>query len=213
MQKRSFITSSPRKLPCPTFLRILFPPWNHLHSSNCANVPPFDSSRPVDPDIDPCRPLLAFLASALPENHLELTSVLDNVDEHASKMGMTPKTHLLGDHSTLVMSLTDVPGARQVKLEHNWYKKTVTASLPQRIVGVVDRESDSPMPFPVAIEEGIVSLEIISVSCLYQRKRDYLPQPEFTDDVYDNTGVQQSKEKADKINDVNHGAKTSNSPV
>ncbi|KAF8835591.1 hypothetical protein BDN67DRAFT_415001 [Paxillus ammoniavirescens] len=60
---------------------------------------------------------------------------------------------------------------------------------------------------------GIVSLEIISVSCFYRRKTDYLLPPELTDDLYDNIAVQQSKEKADEINDVNHGAKTSNSPV
>ncbi|KIJ09576.1 hypothetical protein PAXINDRAFT_17335 [Paxillus involutus ATCC 200175] len=60
---------------------------------------------------------------------------------------------------------------------------------------------------------GIVSLEIISVSWLYQRKTDHLPQPEFTDPVCDNPVVEQSKEKADELNNVNHGAKTSNSPV
>ncbi|KAF8833288.1 hypothetical protein BDN67DRAFT_1017733 [Paxillus ammoniavirescens] len=59
---------------------------------NCVNVPPFDSPGPADLDIDSWGPLLAFLASALPENHLELTSVLDNVDEHARKMVMTPET-------------------------------------------------------------------------------------------------------------------------
>ncbi|KIJ09027.1 hypothetical protein PAXINDRAFT_172663 [Paxillus involutus ATCC 200175] len=60
---------------------------------------------------------------------------------------------------------------------------------------------------------GIVSLEIISVSSLYQTKTDHLPQPKSDDTVYDNTAVQQSKGKTDKINDVNHGVKTSNSPV
>ncbi|KAF8835588.1 hypothetical protein BDN67DRAFT_415142 [Paxillus ammoniavirescens] len=33
---------------------------------------------------------------------------------------------------------------------------------------------------------GVVSLEIISVSCLYQRKTDYLLPPELTDDLCDN---------------------------
>ncbi|KAF8835583.1 hypothetical protein BDN67DRAFT_414968 [Paxillus ammoniavirescens] len=97
-------------------------------------------------------------------------------------MGMTPKTHLLGDHSTLGMSSNNVPGAvsevkarlvwvqvpsengvhlelvhrHQVKMEHNWYEKTVTASLPHRIVpvSVVDWASGSPKPFPVATEVG-----------------------------------------------------------
>ncbi|KIJ07998.1 hypothetical protein PAXINDRAFT_173145, partial [Paxillus involutus ATCC 200175] len=42
----------------------------------------------------------------------------------------------------------------QVEMEHNWYETTVTASLPHRIVSVVDWTSDSPMPLPVATEEG-----------------------------------------------------------
>ncbi|KAF8835581.1 hypothetical protein BDN67DRAFT_1038918 [Paxillus ammoniavirescens] len=140
-----------------------FATLEHFHSSNCAN----------------------------------LSSVLDKAEEHARKMGMTPETHLLGDHSTLGMSSNNVPGAvsegkarlvwvqvpsengvqlesmhrasstsadlfrclyanREVKLEHNCYEKTVTASLPHRIVSVsvVDWASDSPIPFPVATEVG-----------------------------------------------------------
>ncbi|KIJ06770.1 hypothetical protein PAXINDRAFT_91495, partial [Paxillus involutus ATCC 200175] len=146
----------------------------HLHSSNCANVPSFGPSGQVDLEMDPRRPLLAFLASALPEDHPELSSVLDNAEEHASKMVMTSETHLLGDHSTLGMSLNNVPGAVsevkarlvwvqvpseigvhlelvhrfEVEMEHNWYETTVTASLPHRIVSVVDWASDSPMPLP-----------------------------------------------------------------
>ncbi|KAF8840131.1 MFS general substrate transporter [Paxillus ammoniavirescens] len=42
---------------------------------------------------------------------------------------------------------------------------------------------------------GIVLLEFISVSCLYQTKADHLPQPKFNEPVYDNAAVQQSKEK------------------
>ncbi|KAF8836837.1 MFS general substrate transporter, partial [Paxillus ammoniavirescens] len=60
---------------------------------------------------------------------------------------------------------------------------------------------------------GIVSLEIISVSSLYQTKPDHLPQPKSDDPVYDNAAVKQSKEKTDEINDIDHGAKTNNSPV
>ncbi|KIJ09573.1 hypothetical protein PAXINDRAFT_17332 [Paxillus involutus ATCC 200175] len=55
---------------------------------------------------------------------------------------------------------------------------------------------------------GIVLLEFISVSCFYQRKTDHLPQPKFTDPVDDNAAVQQSQEKTDGINDINHGTKT-----
>ncbi|KIJ06577.1 hypothetical protein PAXINDRAFT_39023, partial [Paxillus involutus ATCC 200175] len=101
-------------------------------------------------------------------------------EEHASKMVMTSETHLLGDHSILGTSLNNVPGAVcevkarlvwvqvlsengvhleliprfQVEMEHNWYETTVTALLPHRIVSVVDWTSDSPMPLPVATEEG-----------------------------------------------------------
>ncbi|KAF8840096.1 MFS general substrate transporter [Paxillus ammoniavirescens] len=65
---------------------------------------------------------------------------------------------------------------------------------------------------------GIVLLEIISVSCFYQRKTDHLLPPTFTDPVGDNAAVQQSQEKADRINNVKHDAKTingetSNSPL
>ncbi|KIJ19682.1 hypothetical protein PAXINDRAFT_8166 [Paxillus involutus ATCC 200175] len=142
--------------PPNSLLRVLFPPSNYLHSSNCANVPPFDSSGPVNLDIDPWGPLLAFLASALPENHPELTLVLDNVDKHARKMVMAPETHLLGDHSTLGTSLNNVPGAVsevkarlvwvqvpsengvhldlmhrfEVEMEHDWYETTVSERPP-----------------------------------------------------------------------------------
>ncbi|KIJ05341.1 hypothetical protein PAXINDRAFT_103813 [Paxillus involutus ATCC 200175] len=127
----------------------------HLHSFNCANVPSFGLSGQVDLDMDPRRPLLAFLPSALPEDHPELSSVLDNAEEHASKMVMTSETHLLGDHSILGMGLNNVPGAVcevkarlvwvqvlsengvhlelvhriEVEMEHNWYETTDTASL------------------------------------------------------------------------------------
>ncbi|KIJ10161.1 hypothetical protein PAXINDRAFT_16815 [Paxillus involutus ATCC 200175] len=60
---------------------------------------------------------------------------------------------------------------------------------------------------------GLVSLEIISVSSLYQTKTDHLPQPKSDNPVYDNTAVQQSKEQTDEMNDVNHGANMNNSPM
>ncbi|KIJ13568.1 hypothetical protein PAXINDRAFT_13533 [Paxillus involutus ATCC 200175] len=50
----------------------------HLHYSNL--------------DIGLRGPPLAFFASALPENHPELSFILDNVEEHTSKMVMTPET-------------------------------------------------------------------------------------------------------------------------
>ncbi|KAF8551073.1 hypothetical protein OG21DRAFT_1418633 [Imleria badia] len=149
----------------------------HLHGANCANVPTFSITGDVD--MDPRRPLLAFLASALPENHPEFRSVSRNLEEHVGRIIMTSETHLLGEHASLGMSLSNVPGAVsdvkarivwvqvtteqgvklelvhrfEVEMEHNWYETTVTTSTPHRIVSVVDWASDSPMPMPI-IEEG-----------------------------------------------------------
>ncbi|KAG9312510.1 Fungalysin metallopeptidase-domain-containing protein [Chiua virens] len=125
--------------------------------------------------MDPRRPLLSFLASALPENHPDLPSLQESLEDHVSSIVMTPETHLLGDHSSVAMSLSNVPGAVsevkarivwvqvptehglklelvhrfEVEMEHNWYETTVTTSIPHRIVSVVDWASDSPTPMPV----------------------------------------------------------------
>ncbi|KIJ13559.1 hypothetical protein PAXINDRAFT_13522 [Paxillus involutus ATCC 200175] len=138
-------------------------PHSDIHTPpNCANVPSF-SPFPDKSTLDPRRSLLAFLASALPENHPELTSVLDNVDEHARKMGLK---NVPGTVSEVKVRLVwvQVPSENgvhlelmdqfQVEMEHNSYETTVTASFPHRIEGVVDWASDSPMPLPVATEEG-----------------------------------------------------------
>ena len=71
--------------------------------------------------MDPRRPLLAFLASALPENHPEFTSLVENLEGHVSNIVMTSETHLLGDHASLGMSLSNVPGAvSEVKARIVW---------------------------------------------------------------------------------------------
>ena len=71
--------------------------------------------------MDPRRPLLAFLASALPENHPEFSFLGDRLEEHVSSIGMTPETHLLGEHASLAMSLSNVPGAvNDVKARIVW---------------------------------------------------------------------------------------------
>ncbi|KAH0835577.1 extracellular elastinolytic metallo proteinase [Lanmaoa asiatica] len=146
----------------------------HIHVSNCANVPSFSSlADSGEVDLDPRRPLLAFLASALPENHPEFSSLWDNLEEHVNNILLTPETHLVGEHASLGMSLSNVPGAVsevkarivwvqvptehgvklelvhrfEVEMEHNWYETTVTTSIPHHIVSVVDWASDSPMPF------------------------------------------------------------------
>lgn len=96
----------------------------HIHRSNCVNVPPVSSLTEAaegQVDMDPRRPLLAFLASALPENHPEFSSLGDNLEKHVSDIIMTPESHLLGDHVSLGMSLSNVPGAvGEVKARVVW---------------------------------------------------------------------------------------------
>ena len=71
--------------------------------------------------MDPRPALLAFLASALPENHPEFRSLSDNLEEHVANIIMTPETHLLGDHASLSVSLSNVPGAvSEVKTRIVW---------------------------------------------------------------------------------------------
>ena len=71
--------------------------------------------------MDPRRPLLAFLAAALPENHPQLLSLAVNLEEHVDKIGMTPQSHFIGDHASLSMSLSNVPGTvGEVKTRVVW---------------------------------------------------------------------------------------------
>ncbi|KAH7886610.1 major facilitator superfamily domain-containing protein [Phlebopus sp. FC_14] len=58
---------------------------------------------------------------------------------------------------------------------------------------------------------GIVCLEIISISCFYQRKMDHQPQPKFDDPLYDDSAMS-SKERTDEPHDAPIDTKTS-SPV
>jgi hypothetical protein len=46
---------------------------------------------------------------------------------------------------------------------------------------------------------GIVLLEIISVSCLYQTNTDHLPQPKFTDPVDNNCSSDSRKKKLTRL--------------
>ncbi|KIK16707.1 hypothetical protein PISMIDRAFT_30866 [Pisolithus microcarpus 441] len=123
--------------------------------------------------MDPRRPLLEFMAAALPKSHPAFEGVLENPGQYVEGIGMVPETHLLGDHATVGMALSGVPGtigdvkARitwvqvpkedgsvklelvhrfEVEMQDNWYEATVTAALPHRIISVVDWASDSPMP-------------------------------------------------------------------
>ncbi|KAH7886682.1 Fungalysin metallopeptidase-domain-containing protein [Phlebopus sp. FC_14] len=159
----------------------------HLYASNCANVPSLSSfaGDSSQLDLDPRRPLLAFLASALPDSHPALSSIEQSPDALVSGMVLTPESHLLGDHVSVGVSLGNVPGAvsevkarmvwvqvpredgsvrlelvhrYEIELEHNWYEATVSATLPHRIVSVVDWASDSPLPMPEASEEHLPTL-------------------------------------------------------
>ncbi|KIJ67200.1 hypothetical protein HYDPIDRAFT_127048 [Hydnomerulius pinastri MD-312] len=47
---------------------------------------------------------------------------------------------------------------------------------------------------------GIVCIEIISISCFYQRKTDHQPQPKFNDPLYSG-GSRQSEDKSDESSD------------
>ncbi|KAI6018208.1 Fungalysin metallopeptidase-domain-containing protein [Pisolithus microcarpus] len=148
----------------------------HLYDSNCAvmSLPPtsYTGTHPKV-DMDPRRPLLEFMAAALPKSHPAFEGVLENPGQYVEGIGMVPETHLLGDHATVGMALSGVPGtigdvkARitwvqvpkedgsvklelvhrfEVEMQDNWYEATVTAALPHRIISVVDWASDSPMP-------------------------------------------------------------------
>ncbi|KIJ09580.1 hypothetical protein PAXINDRAFT_17313 [Paxillus involutus ATCC 200175] len=64
---------------------------DHLHFSDCANVPSVGSFGQVDLDIDRRGPLLAFFPPALQENHPELSSALYNAEEHTSNIVLTPE--------------------------------------------------------------------------------------------------------------------------
>ncbi|KAI6127150.1 extracellular elastinolytic metallo proteinase [Pisolithus sp. B1] len=148
----------------------------HLYDSNCAvmSLPPtsYTGTHP-QVDMDPRRALLEFMAAALPKSHPAFEGVLENPGQYVEGIGMVPETHLLGDHATVGMVLSGVPGtigdvkARvtwvqvpkedgsvklelvhrfEVEMQDNWYEATVTAALPHRIISVVDWASDSPMP-------------------------------------------------------------------
>ncbi|KIO00347.1 hypothetical protein M404DRAFT_16393 [Pisolithus tinctorius Marx 270] len=124
-------------------------------------------------DMDPRRALLEFMAAALPRSHPEFEGVLENPEQYVQDIKITPETHLLGDHASVGMVLSDVPGTVgdvktrvtwvqvpredgsvklelvhrfEVEMQDNWYEATVTAELPHRVISVVDWASDSPMP-------------------------------------------------------------------
>ncbi|KIJ10160.1 hypothetical protein PAXINDRAFT_16814 [Paxillus involutus ATCC 200175] len=181
---RTWVRPSPRELLYPTLFRVLFPPHPaplalrhkvphrltqscrervspHSNISTLLTVPwSFGPSGQVYVHMDPRKPFLAFLACALPEDHPELSSVLDNAEEHANKMNIPGAVSGVKVRRVCVQVpsengvLLELMHRFQVEMEHNWYETTVTASLPHRIVDVVDWASASPMPLSVATEKG-----------------------------------------------------------
>ncbi|KAI5984969.1 hypothetical protein EDC04DRAFT_2914033 [Pisolithus marmoratus] len=117
------------------------------------------------------------MATALSRSHPAFERVLENPEQYTQGIKMMPETHLPGDHASISMALSGVPGtvgdvkARvtwvqvpredgsvklelvhrfEVEMQDNWYEAMVTAALPHWIISVVDWASDSPTPLTTA---------------------------------------------------------------
>ncbi|KAH9946600.1 Fungalysin metallopeptidase-domain-containing protein [Amylocystis lapponica] len=125
---------------------------------------------------DPSRALLQFMIAATPDSELARNMVA-SPSEYLQKMSSTWETHFVGGHGTLSALVDNVPDAVnpvkarvafvqvpngestslelvwkfEVEMEDNWYEAAVSASMPHRIVSVVDWASDSPMPVSAPI--------------------------------------------------------------
>ncbi|OJA08451.1 hypothetical protein AZE42_05047 [Rhizopogon vesiculosus] len=120
---------------------------------------------------DAPRALLTFLLAAAPSPALA-QDIHTRFDEHLASITMARMSTLLPDEPEQ-MTITGAPGTLgevkstiawvqvpsedgtvhlelvhrfEVEMENNWYEATVSASLPHRILSVVDWASDSPMP-------------------------------------------------------------------
>ncbi|CCM00201.1 uncharacterized protein FIBRA_02229 [Fibroporia radiculosa] len=120
---------------------------------------------------DPTRALLQFMIAATPDQELSQRLMADPA-QYLEKMQSTWETHIVGGHGTISAVIDNVPDAvnpvkakvafiqvpngestalelvwkLEVEMQDNWYEAAVSASLPHRIVSVVDWASDSPMP-------------------------------------------------------------------
>ncbi|KAG0696364.1 Fungalysin metallopeptidase-domain-containing protein [Suillus ampliporus] len=133
------------------------------------STPSFDDHVPSPQDAP--RALLTFLLAAAPSPALA-EDIESRFDDHLASMTMARMSSLL-PHEADSLTITGAPGSIgevktsvvwvqvpsedgsvhlelvhrfEVEMENNWYEATVSASLPHRIVSVVDWASDSPMP-------------------------------------------------------------------
>ncbi|KAG1764444.1 Fungalysin metallopeptidase-domain-containing protein [Suillus occidentalis] len=138
----------------------------NLHS---IPTPSFDDHVPSPQDAP--RALLTFLLAAAPSPALS-HDIHTRFDDHLAGMTMAHMSGLL-PHEAEQLTIAGAPGTVsevkasvvwvqvpaedgtvhlelvhrfEVEMENNWYEATVSASLPHRIVSVVDWASDSPMP-------------------------------------------------------------------
>ncbi|KAG1744942.1 Fungalysin metallopeptidase-domain-containing protein [Suillus paluster] len=137
-----------------------------LHS---ISTPSYDDHVPSPQDAP--RALLTFLLAATPSPALA-DDIHSRFDDHLATMTMARMSSLL-PHEDDQLTITGAPGTLgevktsvvwvqvpsedgsvhlelvhrfEVEMENNWYEATVSASVPHRIVSVVDWASDSPMP-------------------------------------------------------------------
>ncbi|KAI0315490.1 extracellular elastinolytic metallo proteinase [Amylostereum chailletii] len=151
-------------------------PLAHAYESNCAHVEtPFRMAASdkfaAGTDFDPRRPLLQFMIAATPKSEV-IEDIMTNWDAHLDKMSSVFEHHLVGDHTTMVELIHNVPDAvgpvkakpvyiqlpdgdktklmhawrYEVEMQDNWYEAVVSLQEPHRILSVVDWASDSPMP-------------------------------------------------------------------
>lgn len=121
--------------------------------------------------MDPKRALLQFMVAATPKSEV-VEDIMTNYEEHLSKMTSTFEHHFVGDHTTMVEYIENVPDTVnpvkakpvyiqipqgdktvlayswrfEVEMEDNWYETAVSMQEPHRILSVVDWASDAPAP-------------------------------------------------------------------
>ncbi|KAG2066590.1 hypothetical protein BDR04DRAFT_1136631 [Suillus decipiens] len=132
-------------------------------------TPSFEDHVPSPQDAP--RALLTFLLAAAPSPALT-QDIHNRFDDYLASMTMAHMSGFL-PHEAEQLTITGAPGTIgdvkasvvwvqvpsedgtvhlelvhrfEVEMENNWYEATVSASLPHRIVSVVDWASDSPMP-------------------------------------------------------------------
>lgn len=121
--------------------------------------------------MDPKRALLQFMVAATPKGEV-VEDIMTNYEAHLAKMTSTFEHHFVGDHTTMVEYIENVPDTVnpvkakpvyiqipngdktelafswrfEVEMEDNWYETAVSMREPHRILSVVDWASDAPAP-------------------------------------------------------------------